>query len=80
MNKPKGKIPSLLSGKKPKRIILKRATRCKRCKVKLSTSDPCFGIPDIRIKFLTSYNKFCKSCFDNILTQTQQDLDTARNL
>ena len=32
MNMPKGKTPSLISGKKPKKILIKRNIKCTRCK------------------------------------------------
>lgn len=80
MDKPKGKTPSLISGKKPKRISVKSYAKCKRCKIKITHNDDCFGIPNPRIKFITTYNKFCKSCFNDILCQTQDDLDKAREL
>lgn len=80
MNKPKGKTPSLISGKKAKRIAVKRYAKCNRCKIKINSGDICFGIPNTHIKFITSYKKFCKPCFNNILSKTQEDLDAARKL
>lgn len=80
MSKPKGKTPSLISGKKPKRIDVKSYAKCKRCKIKINGGDDCFGIPNIRVKFITTYNKFCKACFKDILTKTQHDLDEAQKL
>jgi hypothetical protein len=80
MTKPKGRTPSLISGKTPKRIVVKRYAKCNRCKIKINAGEDCFGIPNTRIRFISTYKKFCKSCFNNIIAKTEHDLEAARNL
>lgn len=80
MSKPKGKTPSLISGKKPKKVKVKKRINCVRCKCAIEAGADCFGIPNIRVRFLSPIKKYCKQCFDNIIDQTQRDLDEARNL
>jgi len=81
MTKPKGKIPSLVSGKKPKLIDVKRKITCTRCQTDIKAGEKCFGVPNIRIKaFITTYKKYCRVCMEQIITQTERELNDIKEL
>ena len=79
--KPKGKIPSLISGSsgKPKKVLIERKSQCRRCKDDLETGKHCYEIPKVSSGF-TSQKRFCQSCFQDILVQTQNDLEQLKTL
>ena len=78
-NKPKGKTPSLISGKRPRRVDIKQKIKCDRCKDLMLKGSDCYGIPRTGLRFL-SLKKYCKECFDKIIAKTQSDLDEIKNL
>lgn len=80
MRKPKGKTPSLISGKKPKKVLVKKSIKCARCRELIAVNAICIGVPNIRIKFLSSIKKYCKLCFEKIINQTEYDLGEAKAL
>lgn len=76
---PKGKTPSLISGKngKPKLITVAKAssvTDCARCDHLFQTGDECFEIPQMGKAYAYAI-RVCKDCFKSILSQTQSDLN-----
>jgi hypothetical protein len=76
MNKPKGKIPSLISGSsgRPEMASAQRVRKCVRCKTSVAKGNNCFEIPKPGGGF-SSKKTFCLECFGNILNQTQIDID-----
>jgi hypothetical protein len=78
-NKPKGKTPSLISGKRPRRVDIKQKAKCVRCKDSMPAGADCYGIPRTGLRFL-SLKKYCKECFNKIIVETQNDLDEIKNL
>jgi len=79
--KPKGKTPSLIgsSNGRPERVTVKAKSECKRCHCDILVGDDCFGIPKTGSGFKTP-KRFCKECFQNVLLQTQKDLDEIKQL
>ncbi len=77
----KGPIPSLitLSNGKPEKVVIKKKSKCSRCHIEITIEMPCFGIPKSKAGF-KSTKRHCKSCFAEILNQSQKDLDEAKNL
>jgi len=75
MNKPKGKIPSLLaqSTGKPAAHLCKRKSSCTRCKTHIIMNDNCFTIPKSTAGF-TSHKPFCLECVKLIIDQTKKEL------
>lgn len=80
-SKPKGKTPSLISSSngKPQRIHVQRKSKCCRCNCDIQVGQDCFGIPKAESGF-SSKKRYCKLCFQNIIEQTQKDLDKVRKL
>lgn len=78
-NKPRGKTPSLIgsSNGRPKKIIVIKRSECKRCHGSIEVGQDCFGIPS---GSFGSPKRYCKTCFDNILIQTQKDLEEIKLL
>ena len=78
---PKGKTPSLIgsSNGRPKRVTVERKSICCRCKGDILSGQDCFGIPKAGSGF-NSLRRYCKGCFQNVLVQSQKDLDEIKNL
>ena len=74
--KPKGKVPSLIGGSlgTPRRTRVERESPCKRCAVGLPKGQECFEIAQLRSSFAV-YRRYCDTCFEAIIAQTQVDLD-----
>lgn len=77
---PKGKTPSLISGSngKPKRVVVERKSSCYRCEDDIHPGQNCFGIP--RTGSFSSSRRYCKECFEKILSKTAEDLDLLKKL
>lgn len=75
MTKPKGKTPSLLSQStgKPFADVLKKKSKCNRCKRDLLLGDRCFKIPKMESGF-SNKKPYCLDCFRDILDQTKMEL------
>lgn len=75
MVKKKGKIPSLLTGSSgsPNKTVAKRKRGCKRCGEEIANGEVCYEVP--KPGGFSSNKTFCRSCFKEILEQTQKDLD-----
>lgn len=43
--KPKGRTPSLISGKRPRRVKVSGKVKCARCKNEIIKSQDCFCVP-----------------------------------
>ncbi len=80
-NNPKGRTPSLIGSTngRPKRVEVKSKSQCKRCKGDILAGQDCFGIPKVGGAF-ASVKRFCKTCYQNILKQTQSDLEELKML
>ena len=79
--KPRGRNPSLIGGTngRPKRAEAKKRCKCFRCQSPIEMEEVCFDIPKVGGAFSTT-KRFCRSCFQNVLKQTTNDLDELRNL
>ena len=79
--KPKGKTPSLISAcnGKPTVAVASRKSTCKRCNCAIVQNEECFVIPHKGSGF-TIKNRYCKSCFTEIIDQTQKDLNELKEL
>lgn len=73
---PKGKTPSLIgsSNGRPERSIAQRKCKCARCNRELMKNDICFDIPKLGQAF-TSSKRFCRICYEQVLEQTEKDLN-----
>ena len=73
---PRGKIPSLIGGTlgRPKRVESGKRTPCSRCHRDILKGATCYDVPQLR-KPHESTRRFCQHCFDEILKQTQKDLN-----
>jgi len=69
MSKPKGPTPSLISGKKPKRVTVIRQSKCARCKNSIMPDEDCFSVPQTGWNIL-SPKKYCRICFNKIIDKT----------
>lgn len=80
-NKPKGKTPSLIgsSNGRPRRVQVERKSECYRCSCDIQVGQDCFGIPKVGSGF-SPIKRYCKICFQNILEQTQKDLEEVKKL
>lgn len=76
---PKGKTPSLISGKngRPKIVEVKKAstrTDCARCDSQFYAGTVCAEIPQMGKAYSHSI-RVCKDCFTAILQQSKKDLE-----
>lgn len=76
---PRGKTPSLISGKNgcPKKVTVLKAssvTDCARCDHRFETGNECVQIPQMG-KAYSAHIRVCQNCFSLILAETQKDLD-----
>ena len=80
MSKPKGKIPSLISGSsgKPQVAIALKKCYCSRCKCDILNGGQCFDVPKLGGGF-TSKRRVCMDCFKEILFQTEKDMDKLKS-
>lgn len=80
-HKPKGKTPSLigLSNGRPERVQVERKSTCFRCSCDIGIGQECFGIPKI-VSGFSKQKRYCKSCYQMILEQTEKDLEEAKRL
>jgi hypothetical protein len=76
----KGKTPTLISGSSgnPSIAEAKKKRECKRCKAIILLGDTLFEIP--KTGGFTSKKSFCMSCFNDVLDQTQKDLDNLKTI
>ena len=74
--KPRGPVPSLIGGSngRPKRIQVKRVSKCARCETELLAGTFCIEIPQLA-KAYKAPKRICLSCFKNILDKTEQDIN-----
>lgn len=72
----RGKIPSLISGVngRPNLVRAQRKRTCSRCGGEILSGEQLFEIPKSQSGF-NSPKPFCLTCFDDVLRQTQKDLD-----
>ena len=72
----RGKTPTLISGSsgKPSVAEARRKRVCTRCNCNINMGEKLFEIPKVGVGF-TAKKSVCKSCFIDILKQTQKDLD-----
>jgi len=75
-NKPRGPVPSLIGGTngRPKSVIAKGKSTCKRCKAAIEKGSTCIEIPQIGHGFSNS-KRYCIDCFSEILAKSQSDLN-----
>ena len=80
-NNPRGKTPSLIGSTngKPKKVAVKRKSKCNRCQSDILTGQDCFSIPKVGSGF-KSEKRYCTTCFQKIIEQTEKDLENIKNL
>ena len=80
-HKPKGKTPSLIgsSNGRPRRADVKRKSKCARCKCEICVGDDCFEIPKVNSGFPSS-KRYCVACYQDIIVQTEKDIEEIKNL
>ena len=76
----RGKVPSLLSGSngKPRKTVADRSRTCKRCGASIGAGSTLYEIPKTTSGF-SNKESVCLTCFDEIIRQTQMDLDLLRD-
>ena len=74
--KPKGRVPSLIGGAngKPKRVAVKRQSKCSRCHAPLEAGKTCIAIPKLGHAYSTA-KRVCDECFQRILEKTAKDFE-----
>ena len=77
----RGKTPSLITGSsgKPSSTVAQRQRECSRCGSGISMGTKLYTIPKLGSGF-SQKKPYCKNCFDEILVQTQKDLDELKML
>ncbi len=77
----RGKTPSLITGSsgKPSSTVAKKQRKCNRCDSCISGGTKLYLIPKVGGGF-SNKKPYCKNCFDEILVQTQKDLDELKVL
>ncbi len=78
---PKGKTPSLIgfSNGRPSRVAVQRKSQCVRCSCDIHAGTDCFNIPKKQAGF-TRECRYCKSCYEKVLEQTQADFESLKSL
>lgn len=76
---PKGKTPSLIgfANGRPSRITVKKKSSCVRCSDAILAGADCFNVPQKSAGF-TREKRFCKTCYDLVLSQTSKDLESLK--
>ncbi len=71
----RGRTLSLLSINygRPKKVIVKRLSACKRCKKELNIGESCVDIP--KYNGYKSNQRYCLDCFVEIINKTRIELD-----
>jgi hypothetical protein len=79
--KPKGKTPSLISGKngRPTRVVVGKESHCHRCNATFQKGQTCIAIPQTGESFARE-KRVCDECYKLILEQTAKDLEKIRKL
>lgn len=79
--KPKGKTPSLISGKngRPKRVTVGKESHCHRCNATFHKGQTCIAIPQTGESFAHE-KRVCDECYKEILAQTLKDLEEIKLL
>ena len=69
-------MPSLIGGSngRPKRVAVKRQSKCSRCHVSFMAGETCIEIPRVAGAY-SSPKRFCDECFQQILQKTAEDFD-----
>lgn len=77
----KGPTPSLIGGTngRPKRVPVKRLSKCYRCQDELVTGSACIAIPKLGQAY-SNERRVCDVCFQLILRKTDDDLAQIRRL
>jgi hypothetical protein len=78
---PKGRTPSLIGSAngRPKKVVVEKKSTCNRCEDDILVGQDCFGIPKLGGAF-SSVRRYCKECFDKIVSQTYIDLEEVKKL
>jgi hypothetical protein len=78
---PKGPDPSLISGcnGRPSRVVVGKASECRRCKQDFRKGESCVAIPRAGSGFTNEY-RVCDECYGRILQKTLEELDELRGI
>jgi len=79
LKKRRGKIPSLLSFStgKPYKDTTKKEAKCNRCNLVILKEKTCFKVPK-RSNGFTNDKIHCLTCVQEILQQTQKEIDEVK--
>ena len=74
-------MPSLIGGTngRPKRVAVKKQSKCSRCHVPFAAGDTCISIPKVGGAY-SNAKRVCGECFQRILEKTAQDFDKVKEL
>lgn len=77
----RGKVPSLigLSNGRPERVDVKKKGICSRCKCDIHRGDDCLIVPKATSGY-TAKKRYCRQCFEEIVSQTKKDLKSIETL
>ena len=72
---PRGPVPSLIGAAhgRPKRVAVRRQSKCARCHAAIAAGGDCIAIPRLRSGY-SSDSRMCDQCFRKILEKTSADL------
>ena len=72
--KPRGPVPSLIGGAngKPKRVPVKKQSKCSRCYALFTVGETCVEIPKLQGAY-RNVRRVCDECFQKILEKTAED-------
>ena len=79
--KPKGKVPSLIGSTlgTPRRVLVEKKSKCKRCNEVIRAGQNCAAIPQLGGSF-HPLRRYCEECFKGILQKTQDNLDELKKI
>ena len=77
----KGLTPSLIGSGlgRPHKKTCGRETPCSRCRERIAKGENCYDVPQPK-KPHSSTRRFCAQCFEDVLEQTEHDLEKLKGL
>lgn len=79
--KPRGPVPSLIGGTngRPKRVTVKKKSKCSRCHVSFVAGNTCISIPKVGGAY-SSAKRVCDGCYQGILEKTAEEFEKIKEL
>ena len=74
-------MPSLIGAAngRPKRVAVKKQSKCSRCHIVFAAGSTCISIPKLGGGY-TNAKRVCDECFQGILEKTAEDFEKIREL